>query len=69
MFWKRVLRDFNEEFARHYKDKKEAKKADIPAWWYGIRDHLVEDDLMKNYGVSRDEIRRKLSEAKSKMNK
>ena len=67
VFWKRVLRDFNEEFARHYKDKKEAKKADIPHWWYDISDHHVENDLVKNYGVSRDEIKQKLFEAKYKI--
>ena len=62
MFWKRVLRDFNKDFARHYN----AKKANIPLWWYDIGDHDVEEDLVNNYGVSRDEITERLSKAKCK---
>ena len=62
VYWKRVLRDFNEDFARYHK----ASKANIPHWWYGIQDHHVEEDLAKNYFISCDEIRRKLSEAKCK---
>ena len=70
LYWKRVLRDFNEEFARHYEVKKadKVKKANIPDWWYNIQDHHVEENLVTNYGISRDEIRQKLSKTKCKTN-
>ena len=66
LYWKRVLRDFNGEFARYYEAKKadKAKKADIPEWWHSIQDYQVEENLEMNYGISRDEIRRKLLKAK-----
>ena len=60
LYWKRVLRDFNKEFAQEWN----GSEALIPGWWHKIQDHRIEEDLARNYGISRDEIRRTFLKAK-----